>query len=368
MYQSWVEIDLGQIRKNVNALRQAIPTEISILFVVKANAYGHGIVPISRAAAEAGIDWFAVAHLEEALRLRAVLPNVHLLVLGVLDPSDVGCAIQNRILPVIANRNHGEELAAEAKRLGITLKAHLKIDTGMGRIGVQWDEVESVGIAIKNASNIELTGVCSHFAAVDPDMPDAACEQTRKFNHALKFLPKNLFRHISSSRATLYFPEWDFDGIRPGIVLYGYGASDPGGRFYTRPILQWKTQIVQIKSVLANYSIGYLGTYKTDGPTRIATLAVGYADGYNRALSNCGDVLVHGRRCAVLGRVSMNWITIDLGPTLHAKIGDEVVLIGKQGNDTIWASELSALSRTIPYEILTSINASIERRYFNGEI
>jgi alanine racemase len=318
---------------------------------------------VGRAASEAGINWFAVAYLEEALLLREVLPDANILVIGVLEPGDVKTAHENRILPIIANREHGALLAAAAGTLGITLSAHLKVDTGMGRLGVQWDEVESAATELKAYPDLRLSGVCSHFAAVNPESPDGALEQVRKFNHALKFLPAGMFRHISSSRAALYFPEWDFDGVRQGIVLYGYGADNPAGRFHTLPILQWKTRVVQIKRVPAGYSVGYVGTHITEYPTRIATLAVGYADGYNRALSNRGDVLIRGRRCAVVGRVSMNWLTVDLGPDLNAEVGDEAVLIGEQAGDAIWASELSRICRTIPYEILTSINASIERRY-----
>jgi alanine racemase len=247
--------------------------------------------------------------------------------------------------------------------LNVTLPVHFKIDTGMGRLGIQWDDVETTVPELLKSGGIEPTGVCSHFATVNPQSPNDAINQVNRFKHALLFLPNNLFRHFSSSRAAFYFPEWDFSGIRQGISLYGYGTEDPKGRFRTEPILQWKTRIIQIKSVPAGYRVGYVGTHTTEYPTRLAVIAVGYADGYNRALSNRGDVLVRGKRCAVVGRVSMNWVTVDLGPDLPAEVGDEVVLIGEQGKDAIWASELSRICRTIPYEILPSINASIERHY-----
>jgi alanine racemase len=181
----------------------------------------------------------------------------------------------------------------------------------------------------------------------------------------LTHFPPTVFKHLSSSRAALYFPEWDFGGIRHGIDLYGYGASDPKGRFQMEPILQWKARVAQVKAVPAGFSVGYYGTHTTEYPTQIATVAVGYADGYNRALSNRGDVLIGGRRCAVVGRVSMNWITVDIGPDANVCAGDEVVLIGEQGDDAIWADELSKICRTIPYEILTSISALLERRYMD---
>jgi alanine racemase len=358
-----VEVDLGRLKTNIRALRSAIPSETSVMFVVKANAYGHGLVPVAKAAAEAGVDWFAVAFLDEALAIRAALPDVNILVLGLVLPEHAGLLLDQRIIPIITDCEHGLALAAAARSAGKVLPVHLKVDTGMGRLGVQWNEVAGIVNTLTVAGGLKLTGVCSHFARVEPDQPDHASAQAVKFNEALRYLPAGTFKHLSSSRAALYFPDWDLDGVRQGIVLYGYGANDPKGRFQTKPVLQWKARVVQVKAVPADFSVGYYGTYRTEYPTQIATVAVGYADGYNRALSNRGDVLIGGRRCAVVGRVSMNWITVDVGPDADVKVGDEVVLIGEQGDETVWADELSKICRTIPYEILTSINASLERRY-----
>ncbi len=361
MNKSWVEVNLGQLKSNVRSLREAIPAQM--IFVIKADAYGHGMVPIARAATEEGVNWFAVAYLEEALQLREALPDVNILVLGYVFPESVDILIKKQITPIITDLEHGLSLAAAARAVDKTLSAHLKVDTGMGRFGVQWDEVDETVRAFDAAGGLELTGVCSHFAKVEPEKPDDALLQAKKFNEALKNLPSGIFKHLSSSRAALYFPEWDFDAIRQGIVLYGYGAQDSEGRFQTQPILQWKARVAQVKAVPAGFSVGYYGTHVTEAPTQIATLAVGYADGYNRALSNRGDVLIGGKRCAVVGRVSMNWITVDVGPDADVKVGDEAVLIGEQGDEVIWANELSAICRTIPYEILTSIHASLERKY-----
>lgn len=363
MNHSWVEINLGRLKQNVRALRSAIPAETAVILVVKADAYGHGLVPVARAAAEEGINWFAVAFLDEALKIRAALPSVNILVLGLVLPEHVGELLEKRIFPVITCLEHGLELAKAARAAGRTLPVHLKVDTGMGRLGVQWDEAGSVVKALDEAGGLKWAGVCSHFARVDPDQPDHASAQAVKFHEVLKVLPSTVFKHLSSSRAALYFPDWDLNGVRQGIVLYGYGANDPNGRFQTRPVLQWKARVVQVKKVPADFAVGYYGTYRTEYPTQIATLAVGYADGYNRALSNKGDVLIGGRRCAVVGRVSMNWITADVGPDARVKVGDEAVLIGEQGEESIWADELSKICRTIPYEILTSIHSALERKH-----
>jgi len=364
MNRSWIEVNLGQLKSNVRSLCDSIPAQV--IFVVKADAYGHGMVPIARAAAEEGVGWFAVAYLEEALRLNETLPDAKILVLGYVFPESVESLIGRKIIPIVTDREHGLALAAAARALGKTLPVHLKVDTGMGRFGVQWDEIEETVQAFNQAGGLELVGVCSHFAKVEPETPNDACLQAKKFNEALAGLPSGLFTHLASSRAALYFPEWDFDAVRQGIVLYGYGAQDPKGRFQTKPILQWKARVAQVKSVPAGFTVGYYGTHTTDSPTQIATLAVGYADGYNRALSNRGDVLIGGKRCAVVGRVSMNWITVDVGPDADVTVGDEAVLIGEQGSEAIWANELSVLCRTIPYEILTSIHASLERKYISS--
>ncbi len=360
MNRSWVEVNLGRLKSNIRSLCAAIPSQM--IFVIKADAYGHGLLPIARAAAEEGVNWFAVAYLDEAIQLRDAIADVNILVLGYVSPESVQELIDRRIVPIVTDCEHGLSLATAARAFKKTLSAHLKVDTGMGRFGVQWDEVEETVNALNAAGGLELTGVGSHFAKVEPKSPLDASLQAEKFKKALQVLPDGIFTHLSSSRAALYFPEWDFDAVRQGIVLYGYGAQDPSGRFQTEPILQWKTRVAQVKTVPAGFAVGYYGSYTTEAPTQIATLAVGYADGYNRALSNRGDVLIGGRRCAIVGRVSMNWTTVDVGLHATVRVGDEVVLIGEQGEEAIWVNELSTLCRTIPYEILTSIHATLERK------
>jgi alanine racemase len=363
MSPSWIEINLMHLKENIRSLRNAVPSRTEIIFVIKANAYGHGLVPVAQTAAEEGISHFAVAYLEEALTLREVLPDVNILVLGYVFPEQVETLIEKRIIPIVTDLDHGLALAESAGRLGKKLPVHLKVDTGMGRFGVQWHEVEDTLREVDELRALEWTGLCSHFAKVEPGEPQSAALQAQRFEEVRRLLPDQTFTHLSSSRAALYFPEWDFDAIRQGIVLYGYGAQDPNGRFQTRPILQWKARVAQVKAVPAGFPVGYYGTYRTEHSTQLATLAVGYADGYNRALSNRGDVLIGGKRCAVVGRVSMNWITVDVGPDAEVQVGDEAVLIGEQGGESIWADELSSICRTIPYEILTSLNSSLKRVY-----
>lgn len=363
MKHSWVEVDLNRLRKNIRAVRMAVAERTEIVFVVKADAYGHGMLPLSQVAAEEGVRWFAVVLVDEAAKLRTVLPGANLVVIGEAHPEDIEVLLENKIIPVVLDLQHGLALGAAARRLGRVLPVHLKVDTGMGRVGIQWDEVSNVWKKLQEAGGLDVTGICSHLASVDPaDDPDKAVQCSR-FKTVIRQLPPTLFRHLSNSRGAMYFSDWDFDGVRQGIGVYGYEVTDPSARFNTRPILQWKTRVSQIKKVPSGFCAGYDSTWCAPQPTQIATLPIGYSDGYNRALSNRGVVLIGGRRCPVVGRVSMNWITVDVGPEADVQAGDEAVLLGEQGDEAFWADEMAALCGTISYEILTGIHASLERRY-----
>lgn len=369
MKSTWVEVNLGLLDANIQAVKRGLATGRSIIFVVKDRAYGHGLIPVATRAAQAGVDWFGVVDLGEALQIRKALETANILLLGVADATEVEAISRNRIIPVVVSRDHGEILAAEARRLNCPLTAHLKIDTGMGRLGVLWEEAVETYRALAIHDHLNLLGLCTHLASVEINKPSLAPVQIDRFLKIRReievWTKKELFCHVSSSRAVLFHGDWDFSAIRPGLVLYGYGSDQKGMRFHTQPILQWKTRVAQVKKVPAHFPVGYYGTYATTVPTTLATIAVGYADGYHRALSNKGFVLIKGRRCPVVGRVSMNWITVDAGPDSDVQMGDEVVLIGTQGNEKIWADELGRLAKTIPYELLTSINPFARRDYIS---
>lgn len=367
MKGSWVSIDGDALASNIRVLRAALQPTTEIMFVIKADAYGHGLIPTAQLATKAGVRWFGVAHLQEALRVRQALPDVDILVMGVVEPDDAAAVGQNNLACMVVDIEHGRALAAAARAAGVTVRAHIKVDTGMGRLGVLWTAATEMFCALRQEPGLELEGLCSHFAAVEPKQPQRAEEQAERFFQVATAVEtlhdRPLRKHISSSRAILYHPEWDLDIVRPGIALYGYGAAEPNQRFQTQPALQWKCQVMQVKAVPANTPIGYYGTHVTPEPTHMAILSAGYADGYHRALSNRGHVLIRGRRCRVIGRVSMNWICADVGPTGPVAAGDEAVLIGRQGTASIWAGELARLCRTIPYEILVGIDRQAERFY-----
>lgn len=367
MKSPWVEVDVGVLKQNILHAREALGQRPAIIFVVKDRAYGHGLARIVGAASSAGVKWFGVVDLSEALEVRAIAPDARILVLGRAEADDVVSIVETGIIPVVISEEHGRILGSAAKVAGVRLPVHLKMDTGMGRLGVPWQEAADIAQRLVEAGGLDLCGVCTHFASVEMKKPSLGAEQKDRFDGACRALAekgfRNLFRHVSSSRALLYHEEWDLDAVRPGIVLYGYGANESNMRFKTRPILQWKAPVVQVKKVPADFTVGYYSTYRTTNATTIATIAVGYADGYQRALSNKGYVLLGGRRCPVVGRVSMNWITVDVGPDGNVQPGDEAVLIGRQSGEAIWADELARLARTIPYELLTSINPQAPRTY-----
>lgn len=367
MQSAWIQVDLGVLDRNIRQVREAVGPRASVIFVVKANAYGHGLVPVARQAARSGIRWFAVAYLQEALQVRRVSEDARIVILGAVGPEDVPTLVEQRILPVLVSEEQAMALGAAARARGQRLRAHLKVDSGMGRFGVPWEDAIPVFARLLREPGLEITGLCTHFASVEVKKPSLGPQQMERFleiDRQLRALaPGPLFRHVSSSRAFLYQQSWDLDGVRPGIILYGYGAGERGMRIRTTPVLQWMTRVMQVKRVPAGFPVGYYSHFTTAAPTTIATIAAGYADGYSRALSNRGFVLIGGRRCSVVGRVSMNWVTVDCGADHPVQAGDDVVLIGRQGEESIWADELARAARTIPYEMLTSISALSERRY-----
>lgn len=367
MNGSWVEINLGQLSANLTQVRGALDPATKLVFVVKANAYGHGLREIARHAAGEGVEWFAVAYVHEAEVVREVAPDASIIILGAASPDHVDVLHEKKIIPMLVNEDHAEALSAAATRRGFKLTSHLKVDTGMGRFGVPWETAVAAFDRINRLPGISLSGICTHFASVEVARPSLGPDQIERFQEITAAVAgrcdRPLMRHASSSRAIQCFSGWDLDAVRPGIVLYGYGAREKGMRLTTEPILQWKTRVMMVKNVPANFAVGYYSSYATARETCIATIAAGYADGYHRLLGNRGFALVRGKRYPVVGRVSMNWITLDIGLDSGIQPGDEVVLVGAQAGEHFWADEMARMARTIAYEILTSIDSGTERIY-----
>jgi alanine racemase len=365
----WVELNLTVLSRNITRLRDALPPATQIIFMVKADAYGHGLAPVARCAWESGIRWFAVAHVADALSLRNLLPEATILLTSAAPPREAAACAAARLKVPLVDRTHAEALAAEAARANCRLSCHAKIDTGMGRLGFLWDSAVADLTTIANLPTLQLEGICTHFASSDDPERTFLETQVNRFLTVLQGCEANglhlPFRHASNSGAIVSDPRLDLSAVRPGILLYGYGTREhsPGwlgreGRFIrTDPFLTWKTRVLQVKRVPAGFAVSYDSTHITTAPTCLATLDAGYSDGYSRRLSNRGQVLIHGRRCPVVGRVTMNLITVDTGADSTVQPGDEAVLLGQQGSEAIWADEIAQWCDTIPYEILTSIRA-----------
>jgi alanine racemase len=369
MKNTWIELDLGILSANLSHLRQALGAQTQIVFVVKADAYGHGLLPVAERAWLCGVEWFAVAHMDEAMALRARLPQARILVLGAIAAEDAVAAARADLVPVLVNQSHAVRLAAGAAAANVTLRCHAKIDTGMGRLGFDWEEAGRLLPMLACLQGLRIEGICTHFASADNRASKFADEQAARLQSVIEALRTAgitaLFCHASNSGAIRREAQWDLDGVRPGIMLYGYGPkAEPthgsaGRRIDTRPFLQWKTRVLQIKPVDAGFPVSYDSTYVTPSRTHIATIDAGYSDGYPRLIGNRGYALVGGRRCPVVGRVTMNFTMLDIGPRCDIREGDEVVLLGQQGTASLWADEIAGWCQTISYEVLTNIRTDV---------
>jgi len=361
-------IDLSAIRHNVRQIRDSLPAATRMIAVVKANAYGHGVIPVSRAALSAGADSLAVAIPEEGIELRSSGIHVPILILGATLPDQASLYIDHNLTATVATTEGLRALQTAALKKKSRVSVMIKLDTGMGRIGIQPDIVVSFVREALAMDGIETAGLFTHFAAADESDCSYTVAQIEQLNRAAASLKEAGFSlpvlSAANSAATDSFPDAHFDAVRPGIILYGL-PPDPAMLLHLdlKPALSLVTRIVFIKHVPAGTSVNYGCTYHTEAPTWLATLPIGYADGYSRHLSNKASVLVHGIRRRVVGRICMDQTVIDLGPDGDASVGDEAVLCGRQGQEEITLTELAVLAGTINYELACGISPRVPRVY-----
>jgi alanine racemase len=370
----WAEIDLQALGDNVREIRRVTDANAEIMAVVKANAYGHGVLPVSRAALRNGAAWIGVALLQEALLLREAGIKAPILILGYTPAQDVAEVVKNEISQTIFTWDDALAVASAAQRLGKKAKVHVKIDTGMGRLGFNSDR-KTVDMICRLAQlpGLELEGIYTHFASADEADKTFAQEQFAKFQQLLQQLAARhidiRWRHCANSAAILDLPSTHLDMVRPGIIIYGLYPSPHvrHDRVKLTTVLSLKARVAFVKDVPAGSSISYGRTFYTREQTRIATIPLGYGDGYGRLLSNRAEVLIGGRRAPVAGRVCMDQLMADVGHIQDVRQGDEVVLLGSQGRETITAEELAGYLGTINYEVLCMISERVPRVYLNGE-
>lgn len=363
------EIDLGALEQNYRAVRRWAPG-LEVLAMVKANAYGHGAPAVAHQLEEAGVRLLGVALVEEGLELRNAGVRAPILVMGGSYQGGYEVMVERGLTATVFREDQVDALAAAARRAGRTVAAHLKVDTGMGRLGASMDELPGVLDRLRRHPEIRLEGLASHFASADVEGAPQTRAQLERWEvargavEAAGFRPE--LRHLSNSSALLGLPEARrgdlFNLARPGLALYGLSPAPwLEDRAALSPVLSWKTGIVHLKEIPAGASISYGATWTAPRPSRIATLPVGYADGYWRAYSNRAQVLVRGRRAPVVGRVCMDMCMVDVTDVPGAAVGDEVVLIGRQEGEAISASELAKIAGTIHYEVLCGVGARVPR-------
>ncbi|MDD5017959.1 MAG: alanine racemase [Eubacteriales bacterium] len=368
---TYAKIDLNAIKQNVINIKRHIPKNTMFCAVVKADGYGHGSVMVSKAAIEAGAEWLAVAIPEEAAPLRDAGISVPILVLGPSTLWQWRKAAELELSMVVVSEDCIDNAAAVAKEQNIPMRLHLKADTGMNRVGVKtYDETERILDRIENEENLILEGLMTHFAAADEADKRYTRMQNDRFSEYINRVKNRGFSpiiHASSSGAALDCADLSYDMVRVGIAMYGCYPSDEVDKSVALcPAMSVHTHISHIKKIGAGEKISYGGIYTTPKPMSVATLPIGYADGYNRLLSNSGEVLIRGKRARVLGRVCMDQILVDVTDIPDAVLHDDAVCIGAQGGDEISADEYAARCSTINYEILCAISPRVPRLYLEG--
>lgn len=336
--------------------------------VVKADAYGHGAIEVTRALMRHGISRFAVVSVDEGLTLRQAGITAPIVVLGPLFPEQVSELFAHQLTPVVSEQSILPILSKAASSLNTAYPIHIKVETGMGRLGLRARDVESLIQTLPPRGPLQLEGMMTHLADTDGVSEDATEEQLAAFRRVLTQVEQRGWRiplvHTTNSAGLIRFPQSHFSLVRPGIMLYGYHTLPKSVPAPTlQPVLSLRTTIAHIRTVEPGGTVSYNRTFVAKRRSRIAVLPIGYADGYSRRLSNRGMVLIHGQRAPVVGLVCMDMVMIDVTGIPGAQVGDEVILIGQQGQERILADEVAAWTDTIPYEILCAIGPRVPRVY-----
>lgn len=366
------EVDLSAIAFNFRQVVERVKPA-KVMAVVKANAYGHGAVPVSKILLENGADYLGVALVEEGIALREAGIRAPILVFGLPLPNTLEQYYQYDLSCTVCAREHVEWISVMSDRMGKKIHCHLKVDTGMGRVGIPFGEAVSFVKRMESDSNIHLEGLYTHFATSDMEDKSFAHAQLKRFREIIESLEQEgvhiPMKHAANSGAILDMPETFFDMVRPGVMLYGYYPSaETSESLSLRPAMRLKTRVSFVKKLPKDFSVSYGRTYVSDEETMIATLPIGYADGYNRLFSNRGEVIIRGVRYSVVGRVCMDMTMVNVGPNSSVQVGDEAVLLGAQGEKTIEMTDVCRKLNTIPYEVTCWISERVPRIYVHDEV
>ncbi len=372
---TWAEVDLDALAHNFRAVRRRVGAGVKVMGVVKADAYGHGAVECARRLDTEGADWFGVATPEEALELRRAGITRPVLSFGGFWEGQADACIRQRVVPVVYRADMAAALDSAARAAGVVADIHVKIDTGMGRLGARYEDAAEFAAKLAEFKNLRVDGLMTHFAvADDPDRDCFTQDQVKRFNDALETFRAAghdpAHRHLANSAGTYAHSETWGNMVRPGGVLYGLWRDvlprelgDQG----LRPVMSLHSRVTLLKRVHRGETLGYGCTFEASRETLVATLPLGYHDGYTRALSNRGRVAVRGQFAPVVGRVSMDLTLVDVTDVPGVRVGDRVTLMGNEGSLSIPAEDLALTAGTISYEITCGVSARVPRRYVTTE-
>ncbi len=367
---AWVEINRERAIHNFNEVRRAVGNERKICAVVKANSYGMGAIELSKMYLENGVDMFAVAVISEALELRKEIIDKDILVLGYTTEEYYDDAINNNIILTIYSYEHAKILNSIAKKLDKIANIHIKVETGMNRLGfLPTEESADIVALISKMENIKIQGAYSHFARADEKDKTSAHIQAKRYIDFINMLTnRNVeipIKHIANSAAIIDLPEYYFDMVRPGIILSGFYPSNEVNKneYIFKPCVTLKARIANVKTLEPGEGIGYGHLYSTNSTTVVGTIPLGYADGYSRLFSNNGYVIVNGVKCPILGKVCMDQFMIDLSNVENPHIGDEAIIYGDGTDGAMTAEDAANVRKTISYEVLTNLSTRLPRKY-----
>lgn len=364
---TFAEIDLDAIRYNLRKVRQIIGKDIKVLGVVKKDAYGHGMGEVSKVIIGEGVEYLGVASLDEARELRDIGIKNHIIVLGPILPGEIEGVLKFNVIQTISDLYIARILSKLGQAKNRNIKVHIKIDTGMGRIGFWHEEAVSFVRKMTSLKNIIIDGIYTHFPSAEDDKVFTR-RQIRDFRSLIEeLLSYNIdipLKHTSNSMALIDFKDSHMNMVRPGLIMYGlYPRGDLVRRLDLKPALKLKTKVVYVKPVPKGRSISYGRTYIAKRDTIIATIPIGYGDGYSRYFSNRAPVLIKGQRAPIVGRVCMDMSMVDVGHLKGVRPGDDVILIGRQDKEAITVGELARISNTIPHEVVCNIGRRVPRIY-----
>mgnify|MGYP005636335613 CR=1 FL=1 len=376
---TFAEINLKAFKHNLQNLKKIIEPDTGIMAVIKADAYGHGSLPCAKAAVDSGVDYIGVGIIEEGIELRENGITEPILILGSIFPDEAADLVRHDLATILCTNHLAEALAKEAEKQKKTVIVHIKVDTGMNRLGVLPENLLSLIQTINKLPILKLEALSTHFSSADDEDTSITTQQIELFQKTITDLQESgvtipILTHLANTSALLRFPESRSKMVRPGLILYGAlpspVLSSVAHEIYQKenlqifqPVMQWKSKIILLKSVQKGQPLSYSRKYFTQKDSLIATLPIGYADGLHRNLSNNMEVLIKGKRAPQVGTICMDMILIDVTGILDVKVGDEVVIFGKQGEEEIQVEELAKRSSTIPYEILCNVGKRVPRVY-----